>query len=240
MQTMLHSLKMAARTFWYRPNTAHTSLRGPYKGLRFEVSPVLKQSRMSVFYKAYEPEVLQQLQRVVRPGMTVLNIGAHVGIHALYLARLLRNDGVVYAFEPWPENMALLQRNVNLNAGRLSKIVPVPTAVSDTVGTYAFARGVTDGTHHLAVPGETTNLNVETTTVDAFCTQNNATPSLLLVDVEGNELAVLKGATESIHRFKPRLILEHHGDPFLQPVEQWLREAGYQITTLGARHIYAN
>ena len=236
---MLQLLKSASRKLYYLEDSVRTSHFGPYKGIRFQVSPILNQSRMCVFYTAYEAEVAAHLQHVVKPGMTVLNIGAHIGIHALYIAKLLEKNGVVYAFEPWPENAAALRRNIEINRDHLARIEHVPSAVSDAPGRHLFTRGKTDGTHHLAEDGETGDIDVETTTVDAFCIDHVIKPSLALIDVEGKELAVLKGAERTISHCKPRLIIEHHGNRFTTSVMDWLKAAGYNVTDLGSRHIYA-
>ena len=60
------------------------------------------------------------------------DIGANIGFHALLAARLVTATGSVYAFEPLPENVERLRRNVALNA--FEHVVIVPAAVTATEG----------------------------------------------------------------------------------------------------------
>jgi predicted O-methyltransferase YrrM len=135
--------KGLARTVWFRDGTRRRCLAGPYAGLVFEIGPQM-QMRMIVFYAAYEPEVSELLRRIVRPGMVLYDVGAHVGIHALYMAKLLKRSGSVYAFEAWPENYAVLERNIAHNPG-LAEIVPLLGAVGDRDGIASVSRGANDG-----------------------------------------------------------------------------------------------
>src|ERR1035441_6724268 len=78
----------------------------------------------SVLHDQYEPETKALLGSLIRPGMTVFDIGAHVGHYTLLAARIVGPTGRVYAFEPEPENFALLKRNVELNGYKNVTCVP--------------------------------------------------------------------------------------------------------------------
>src|ERR1017187_7387482 len=69
----------------------------------------------SVLHDQYEPETKILLSNIIRPGMTFLDVGAHVGHYTLLAARLVGPTGHVYAFEPEPENYAILTKNIALN-----------------------------------------------------------------------------------------------------------------------------
>lgn len=56
-------------------------------------------------------------QRIVRPGMTVLDIGANLGLYTVFFAHLVGGTGRVVAFEPDPALFALLRHNLTLNGG---------------------------------------------------------------------------------------------------------------------------
>ncbi len=62
-----------------------------------------------------EPETARLFKEVIRPGDTVVDIGANVGFFSLLAARLVGTAGRVYAFEPEPQNFALLTKNIALN-----------------------------------------------------------------------------------------------------------------------------
>src|SRR5437762_6700710 len=63
-----------------------------------------------------ERETLYVLTRILRPGMTVLDVGANIGYYVLLAARMVGPEGFIYAVEPAPANVGALQRNLRLNA----------------------------------------------------------------------------------------------------------------------------
>lgn len=231
--------KSVARKVWFREGAVRRCFLGPYAGLAFEMSPQLLGSRMVVYYSAYEPEVTSLLSQVVHPGMVVFNVGAHLGIHALYMAKLLKNQGAVYAFEPCPENFLLLQRNVKNNQLFGQRIFAVRQAVGASDGPAGLTIGDTDGTHHLTRLGEAATLEVEVTTLDRFCSMTHQRADLILVDIEGEELSLLNGSEDLIRSCKPRFILEHHGTAARTQITNWLTSRNYSIRSIGTRHIYA-
>jgi FkbM family methyltransferase len=227
-------LKAFLYTVWYRPNTARRVLVGPYRGLRFKMSPQLRE-RMGLYYREYEPEVAAHLRKWVAPEAIVLDVGAHIGVHAIYIARLMENRGRVYAFEAWPDNFRQLQENAALNQAHA--VQPVPLAVTAASTTVSLSQGRTSGMHHISRSGEAFSVVANGIDLDSFCNSNEVTPSLLLVDVEGNESDVLEGARAVLSQHRPNIILEHHGHQ--EKIEAMLREIPYgNIRTIN-RHTFA-
>lgn len=232
-------LKRIAERLWLRQGMERRVLLGPYRGLVFRITPL---TRKGVFYHYYEPEVSRLLAAIVRPDMVVFDIGGHIGIHALYCAKLLRGRGRVVALEPWPENYQQLLSNVGANARLAEHIEVLPYAIGAQEGTAAMTAGNTDGKHHLTRAGERSDLSARITTVDRVREEHGANPALLLVDVEGAEMDVLNGATKTIRDVRPHVIVEHHSRKYPEhPTElaAWLRERGYSVEAVGERHLYA-
>lgn len=221
------------RQFWLRPGTRRTVLIGPYRKLIFEITPQLR-TRMKVFYTAYEPPVTSVLNEWLRPGMIIFNIGAHIGIHALYAARKVNPYGRVYAFEAFPENYRQLTEHARMNA--LDNLISIHKAVTSVTGNVAFTQGSSDGKHHLAEQNSGASFLVESITVDDFCRQQQVQPDLLLIDVEGAELQVLQGAQHILKKGRPKLILEHHNQQ--QSLSELLRDLGYKYIREDNRHIF--
>src|SRR5262245_38631853 len=63
----------------------------------------------------YEPESVSIFKAWIHPGDAVLDIGANVGFHTVLLSRLVGATGTVHAYEPDPDNVALLGRNLSEN-----------------------------------------------------------------------------------------------------------------------------
>lgn len=169
----------------------------------------------------------------------MFNVGAHVGIHAIYAARLAHPNGLIVAYEPWPENFLALQVNVALNRDRCSPIVTEPKALGKTQSEVLFAAGPTDGTHHVAKTGEPGQHRTLMTSLDAEVARLSRGPSFLLIDVEGAELDVLAGSESTLTRFHPLILLEYHSPELQSAVSDWLSERGYCVTVVDDRHLFA-
>lgn len=72
-------------------------------------------ARQLITTGGYEQHELEVMCGLVRPGDTVLDVGANIGLHTLHLSRAVGPHGTVHAFEPDPANLALLRRNVEHN-----------------------------------------------------------------------------------------------------------------------------
>jgi len=213
-----------------RAESTAAACRGALEGYRMSVD--WKRFR-SFVYGTWEPEVTGVITSTVKPGMTVIDIGSHVGYYSLLFAKCVGPTGRVFSFEPLPENLALLRKNVQLNkltnvhslsyalfsrAGELSLSVPSESPNSGD-GSVIHERG----SKHVLVPA---------ITLDSFCASANIQPDILKMDVEGAEYDVLLGAQETISKCRPKLLIElHHfdGNVAAHPVPDLLAGWSYQI-----------
>ena len=153
----------------------------------------------------FEWESLVWTRRLVRPGMTVIDLGAHVGYYSRFLSKLVGPAGVVYAFEPNPENRAALRRN--LDAPSYSNVEIVPCAISDREDTRKLFISLGHSNHSL-IEGYTeaeSFVEVPSISVDAFVAKRGIqSVDFVKMDVEGAESMALNGMRETI-RNSPRL-----------------------------------
>jgi FkbM family methyltransferase len=163
----------------------------------------------------WEPRTLARFAELVRPGDTVLDVGAHFGIYTLLASELVGPSGRVVAFEPDPVSRSQLERNVR--GARASNVEVRPEAVADSHGGGRLTAGAL-GTGDTSLTGGEHGLQVPTVTLSAFCAEREVTPDVLKVDVEGGEAAVLGGASPDLLRGLRAVILEVH--------EPMLRERG--------------
>jgi len=135
------------------------------------------------------------LSSLLRPGMVVIDIGAHVGYYSLLAAQHVGADGLVFAFEPEPANHALLLRNIELNGYR--NIVPMRQAVADNKDRATlFLASLDNGRHSMYNHGlpQSGSVEIETTDLDSFLEEKGCSKvDLIKIDVEGAEPRVLKG-----------------------------------------------
>ncbi|GAA4698178.1 FkbM family methyltransferase [Nocardioides nanhaiensis] len=155
----------------------------------------------------YEPGLLRRHVEMVPRGTTVVDVGANVGNHCVFYA--LSGAGRVYPFEPNPRANLLLRRTVAANSGLDAVDL---THVDHGVGAepaelFPHTPGRRNlGSTRLAERGEAGEAPVQVVPLDSLTLQGRVT--LLKIDVEGMELAVLAGAERLVAEHRPALAIE--------------------------------
>jgi FkbM family methyltransferase len=175
----------------------------------------------------FAPDVQNSLVGHVHPGGAVVDIGANAGFFTLLASRLVGPKGRVFAFEPSREALGFLYRHLELN--RAANVTVVEAAVSDRTGMGLFLEGRDHSTGRLASTG---TFEVRTTTLDDVAAASGFEPSVLKIDVEGGERAVLAGAAEVLARARPTVVLAVHGLERLEQCSALLSEHGYRLQVL--------
>jgi len=217
---------------------------GPGKGLWIHLNP---RYEMQYLEGDYEAPVEQVLLPNLRPGTVFYDVGAHIGVFSLIAARNLGVQGSVFAFEPDPSNVRRIKEHVARN--RLDAIRIIPKAVSSTDGRLRFQRASFHSSMNRGVLvedasiAEGATIEVESITLDAVA-REHALPSLIKIDVEGSEAAVLQGSEGIFRSAKPRLVCEIHNEQASTDVSRWLLERGYTFQWLDnsatyPRHLFA-
>ena len=150
---------------------------------------------------------LRHLQQYVAPGDVVLDIGANFGHYALSLARAMNGVGQVHAFEPDPDNFERLCRHIAWN--ELADVVQAHClGFSDHPETVAMKRHPGNSGHTWVTPqGEIPGVTL--TTVDAYCAEAGLDRlDVIVLDVEGYEERVLRGAERTLSQLKPIVLVE--------------------------------
>jgi len=159
----------------------------------------------------YEPGTTRLFNETVKPGMVVVDIGAHVGYYTLLAAKRVGPTGKVYAFEPEQDNHTLLLKNIAMNG--YDNVVATQMAVSDRMGSSTlYLTDLDSGRHsmyHQGLP-ERGSAPVETTTLDSFLASEKWPHiNLVKIDVEGAEAAVLDGMAHLMGEYADlKLIIE--------------------------------
>lgn len=173
------------------------------------------------------------LARLIRPGMTAVDVGANIGVYTLFLARLTGPSGRVHAFEPAPANL----RHLESNAGDLDNVMIHPAAVGEHCGTVSLFiseelnvdhRTFDSGDGRQSVPVRLVSLD------DQF--PRGQTVDVIKIDVQGYELSVLKGARRLLEDNPSIFILMEfwpHGmaKAAVAPSEviDWIRSQGFGV-----------
>jgi FkbM family methyltransferase len=189
-----------------------------------------------------EPAEQEFVRRRLHSGDVFYDIGANIGFYTTIAGRLVGPQGSVFAFEPDPTCAQQVKLNADLND--FSNVTVVDVAVSDSPGTMTLQRGEEFGqgsTHNrLAVGSDASGLQVKVIAVDEWRSQSNApAPTLVMIDVEGAEIHVLRGMLATIREHKPLILCEVHwlGEVFDEFVDVYLRPLGYQVSALGGEEV---
>lgn len=199
---------------------------------------------MALLSGKYEQGTKQLLERLIQKGATVIDVGAHVGYYALLFARWVGPEGRVIAFEPAPDNYALLRKNIELNG--CANIVCIPKAVSDRSGTVQLFISSQGNDRHSIFENprsivRESSREVSAVSLDQFLAGEGwPRVDLVKMDVEGAEPFALEGMRELLHRsadlkliveFAPEALRTGGNDPgrFLER----LLELGLNVDPIG-------
>lgn len=167
-----------------------------------------------------DPE-LRVFRHLVKPGDTVIDIGANVGVYSKILSELVGPNGRVYSIEPFPSTYEILCYIVKkLN---LDNVEPINVAVSDSeaVVTMVLPHDSSGAETHYrasvvrdyADEGKSEIANVKAITIDAGFLSISGTISFIKCDVERHELACIKGAAKFLAQSHAAWLIEVSGEP---------------------------
>jgi FkbM family methyltransferase len=139
----------------------------------------------------------------LRPDELFVDVGANVGSYTILACGAAGARGI--AFEPIAATFSRLQENVRLNHLE-TRVTCVNKAVGAATGQVEFLAGL-DTMNRALAPGETSEKaeRVEVTSLDQYL--DGREPCVLKIDVEGYEIAVLEGATDTLRSPKLRAVI---------------------------------
>jgi FkbM family methyltransferase len=186
---------------------------------------------LMLVHGSFERAEVEALMKAARPGTVAVDIGANVGIFTVPLAGAVGTDGAVWAFEPLPENLDRLHSNVIDN--QLSNVRLLAAAAYDIEGALSFhvAGDTAYGSTREVRNGWGTgmSLTVPAVRLDAeWRRRGMPLVSVIKIDVEGAELAVLHGSQDVIRRCRPVLLLEAANADELAEIERYLLQFKYE------------
>jgi FkbM family methyltransferase len=153
---------------------------------------------------------------IVKPGHSVIDIGAHQGLHTFRLAELVGGKGKVFAFEPLPELYEQIRHKSEQTYGASqSRVVLSAEALSDRSGQTVFFRNPSRPSQSTLIPGHGARhgvlsaFAVSTTTLDCFYRALGARHiSFMKIDAEGSEFNILSGGKNMLKSTAPLIAME--------------------------------
>lgn len=170
----------------------------------------------------YEEGMLEHIRSSVGAGSVFVDVGAHVGNHALFFA-LECEARSVWAFEPNPLLFQLLRANLEQNRIIIESlggegVIPVYGALYESTGKWAVSQAWDPGNSgsarvHIMPPGSLDPCSDEAFapvwSIDAFFAVIQLDRlDVIKIDAEGMSLPILIGAMHTIRRFRPRIFVE--------------------------------
>ncbi|NYZ78920.1 FkbM family methyltransferase [Candidatus Micrarchaeota archaeon] len=156
---------------------------------------------LSIF-GTHEKTETEFAKKQIKKGDVVLDIGANIGYYTLIFARAVGNKGKVFAFEPDPENFALLEKNVKIN--RYANVVLVKKAVSSKTGKlklYADKNNKTDGRIYDSHDNRS-SIDIDAVRLDDYFANYKGNVDFIKLDIQGAEWAAVTGMARLLKRNK--------------------------------------
>jgi len=204
------------------PKSAVVTVRGGINaGLKWRVGA----HTHGCWLGTYELPKQQAVNRIVGAGMNVVDVGANAGFYTLAFSRLVGPSGHVWAFEPLASNVANLLHHVTLN--RLDNVTVVQCALAEVAALRGFQRASHDAMGALRADAD--DYLVATARLDDV---PMPVPDVVKIDVEGGELAVLRGASRLIAQRRTTWLVALDDPDHAAACRALLEEAGYEITRL--------
>jgi len=200
-----------------------------------------------ILNNTYDAFLFERLNAKALQGKVIFDIGAHIGFHSLYFARLVGPKGKVYAFEPNPKNVERFKLIRDKNNDMRNTIFIFDVAVSDILGAEKFTmnedieNGRSSGgfidtadtiwNKETFRQREFIDTKVKTVPIDLFKEELGISeaPDLIKIDVEGAESLALLGAKNTLMAKRPILFLEIHSMLNMFNVVSFLSSLSYEL-----------
>ncbi len=199
----------------------------------------IRRWKLDMLFGMYEKDTCALFKKILKPGMVVVDIGAHIGYFTRLFSALVGKRGCVYAFEADPTNYALLEQNTR---GR-GNVCREQLALTDRGGVIDFYHYDDKSGAHSTLPNVPLNfakkkITVISTTLDSWREQKHIQRvDIIKMDIEGGEVSALRGMTRTlasakilVTEFAPAWIEAAGSTPlaFLQSIERH----GFEISAV--------
>jgi len=191
----------------------------------------------------FEPSTTAIVKKLLRQGDVVVDVGANIGYFSLLFSQCVGSKGHVYSYEPVPQLASALQKNAELN--KFKQISLSKLALSDHDGKAQFYVGPVDnsGLSSLRQPRNSSIvLDVDLARFDEIFSHAEDV-ALIKIDVEGAELAVLRGMEGYLRNKRPHILVEvtnkflnEMGDSE-QSLLAYLQNLGYNCYVIGEARV---
>jgi FkbM family methyltransferase len=164
---------------------------------------------MLYYTRTFEPQCLNLLRKTLQKGDVVVDVGANIGIFSVECAAYVGTQGRVVAIEPAPPNQTQLRHNLALN--HLEHVTVIDGAAGEGEGSVRLMRpsGSNCGMFTVGDVSGEESYSVRLRTLDSILAELHIDcVDAIKLDIEGAELAALRGGTQTIVKSRPLVLIE--------------------------------
>lgn len=208
-----HTLREWKRWWTYLRMEKTTSMKW-IDGLRLQIYPRNEVFRALYVRGIYDPNLIVAINSLLPSKGVFIDVGANMGYCSLLMSKAVGEDGRVFAIEPSERDFLRLVDNVNMN--QLKNVSVYRLAVTDKIGKVDISIASEERSALNTLGTEFSNKGiekvktetVESVTLDEFVARENiARVDVIKMDIEGSEVKALKGAVNTIEKYRPTIFL---------------------------------
>jgi FkbM family methyltransferase len=170
---------------------------------------------------------------MAQKGDVVIDAGGCWGDTALYFADLVGDQGIVYTFEFVPENLNVMRKNIEINPRLNTRIEMVLSPLGEFPGEVLYSSNTGPSSRIINKRESESDLQIVSQSIDNFVEERQLRKvDFIKMDIEGAELTALRGARNTIERYRPKLAISlyHSFDDYIN-IPKYLSSlgCGYQF-----------
>lgn len=198
---------------------------------------------VSIFKGTYEKESTAFFLRIIRPGWTIVDVGAYIGYYSIHFSKLTGSKGKIIAIEPDAHNLSILRKNLQLH--KIENVEIERVALGDR---RRMAKIYIDGPHTTLIKKNIKFIKeikkIQMDTLDNLLI--NQKVDLIKVDAQGYDFEVLQGAKKILQsnqhviihlEFWPTSSIPINPKDFRELI--LLRDLGFKIFTIDQKKDYS-
>jgi FkbM family methyltransferase len=157
----------------------------------------------------FEPHCLAYLHKYAKPGSTVIDVGANIGLYTVEASRSVGPTGRVISIEAAPSHARSVESSAELNGARNVTVINSAVGSEDGEATLTLPAGGNLGMFTLGAVAGTHSFKVRVRTIDEILKEQNVSSvEFMKMDIEGSEFKALSGAQNTIEKYKPPILIE--------------------------------
>ena len=179
-----------------------------YGGLTLRAYPRSNSASNVIYFTPYfDPDEMEFLSRVLKPGDAFVDCGANIGTYSLLAASIVGSSGNVFSYEPAARTAGRLRENVEING--LAAVIHVRQAAVGAVRGVARITSGSDVSNSIVSANEAGRVTEEIEVVPLDGAEFPSIPSIVKIDVEGYEMEALRGMSALLKEDnRPILLIE--------------------------------